>query len=323
MVYDAQHALEHPEVGGWALGALDADDAAAFEEHLRSCEQCQSEAAEFTPVAKSLALAAPAAKPPPDLLYKTLAAVRYAAMAESRPDPEPEPVPRPEFVASKPSLTSKASRWWHLHWTNPLLPVVTALGAAAVTAAAFIGAQIFQATAPAVAASFVLRPQPGQTGSATATAYDIHGGYKIQLTAKDLPKLGPGQFFECWYVGPNNRPGHPQLITGGTFSSSNGTFTMWSAADPGTFRVMQVTEEQAGAGSQQGKVILRGTAQDLTTTTDRLALLVTIGDSPAKPRAPDLQPGPGLVARAARPDSMEVDSHQAGPSAFPAAPRKQ
>jgi hypothetical protein len=34
---------------------------------------------------------------------------------------------------------------------------------------------------------------------------------------------------------------------------------MWSA-DPGTFRVMQITEEQAGAGSQQGKVILRGTA---------------------------------------------------------------
>jgi hypothetical protein len=256
MAYDVEHALEHPEAAAWALGALDADDAAAFEEHRQTCEQCQSEAAGFTPVAKSLALAVPAAKPPPDLLYKTLAAVRYAAMADSRPDPEPEP----ELVAPKPSSTSKASRWWHFHWTNPLLSVVTALGAAAVTAAAFIGAQIFQAAAPAVAASFVLRPQPGEPGSATATAYDIHGGYKIQLTTKDLPKLGPGQFFECWYAGPNNRPGHPQLITGGTFSSSNGTFTMWSAADPGTFRVMQITEEQAGAGSQQGKVILRGTA---------------------------------------------------------------
>ena len=26
MPYDAQHALEHPEVGAWVLGALDADD---------------------------------------------------------------------------------------------------------------------------------------------------------------------------------------------------------------------------------------------------------------------------------------------------------
>ena len=252
MPYDAQHALEHAEVAGWALGALDPDDAAAFEEHLQSCGQCQAEAAEFAAVTGSLALAAPAAEPPPDLEIKTLAAVRYAVMAEGQAQPEP--------TAPNPAPARKASRWWHFHWTNPLLPAVTALGAAAVTAAAFIGAQVFQAAAPAVAASFDLRAQPGQSGSATATARQIHGGYEIQLTAKDLPKLGPGEFFECWYVGPDSRPGHPDLITGGTFSSSNGTFTMWSAADPRTFRIMQITEEQAGSGSQHGIVILSGTA---------------------------------------------------------------
>jgi hypothetical protein len=36
---------------------------------------------------------------------------------------------------------------------------------------------------------------------------------------------------------------------------------MWTAADPGTFRRMEITEETAGAGSQQGRVILTGTAQ--------------------------------------------------------------
>ena len=260
MPYDAQHAIEHPEVAAWVLGALDPGDLAAFEEHLQCCEQCQAQAEEFAPVGEGLKFAAPAVNPPADLELKTVSAVQYAAMAESRSDT----APAPEAAAEpKPSLSSKAGRWWHLRWTNPLLPVVTALGAAALTAAAFIGVQLSQIAAPAVAASYVLRPQPGQTGSATATAYEIHGGYKFQLTARHLPKLGPGQFFECWYVGPNNRPERPQLITGGTFSSSNGTFTMWSAADPGTFRVMQITEEQAGAGSQQGKVILRGTAQDV------------------------------------------------------------
>ena len=83
MVYDARHALAHPEVAGWALGALDPDDMAAFEEHLRSCEQCQAQVAEFTPVAKSLAMAAPAAEPPAGLELKVVAAVQYAAMAES------------------------------------------------------------------------------------------------------------------------------------------------------------------------------------------------------------------------------------------------
>ncbi|MGO9783610.1 MAG: anti-sigma factor domain-containing protein [Streptosporangiaceae bacterium] len=261
MVYDAQHAFEHPEVAAWALGALDPGDAASFEEHLRSCEQCREQAAQFAPVARSLPLAVPAAEPPPDLEHKVLAAVRYAVMTESHRQPEPELERRPEPVAPGPA--SKASRWWHLHWTNPLLSVVTALGAAAVTAAVFVGVHIFQPTAPAAAASFNLRPQPGQTGSATATARDTAGGYEILLTAKNLPKLGSGQFFECWYAGPDNRPGHKELISGGTFASSNGSFTMWTAADPDTFKVMQITEEQAGKGSQQGKIILSGTTQNV------------------------------------------------------------
>jgi hypothetical protein len=259
MAYDVQHALEHPEVAGWALGALDPDDATAFEEHLRSCEQCQAEVAGFAPVARSLALAAPAAEPPPDLELKIVAAVRYAVMAESRTEPEPGP----QLVAPKPSSRSKASRWWHLHWTSPLLPVVTALGAAAVTAAVFIGAQIFATAAPAVAASYNLRPPPGQVGSATATVRQTGAGYEIQLTAKQLPKLAKGQFFECWYAGPNNRPGRKELISGGTFDSSNGTFTMSAAADPDTYQIMQITQEQAGEGSQHGKVILSGTAQNV------------------------------------------------------------
>jgi hypothetical protein len=108
MPYDAQHALEHPEVAAWALGALDPDDSAAFGEHLQSCQQCQEQAAEFSPVARSLTLAAPADIPPPDLLSKTLAAVRYAAMAESRTEPEPEP--RPELDSPEHASGSKASR---------------------------------------------------------------------------------------------------------------------------------------------------------------------------------------------------------------------
>ena len=83
MVYDAQHALEHPEVAGWALGSLDPDDMAVFEQHVQTCEQCRGEVAEFTSVAASLALAAPAVEPPADLEFKVVAAVQYAAMAES------------------------------------------------------------------------------------------------------------------------------------------------------------------------------------------------------------------------------------------------
>lgn len=209
-------------------------------------------------MARSLALAAPAAEPPPDLELKTLAAVQYAVTAERRT--QPGPAAQPEAAAPKPSPAAKASRWWHLHWTNPLLPVATALGGAAVTAAAFIGVQV-TATAPAVAASFSLHAQPGQTGSGTATVRYADGGSEVQLTVKDLNKLGPDQFYECWYAGPTSRPGHPDLITAGTFAGSNGTFSMWTAADPDRYKIMEITAEQPGNIGQHGKVILSGTAQ--------------------------------------------------------------
>ena len=245
MPYDLNHALEHPDVAGWVLGALDPVDAQDFEAHLGSCEACQAAVAEFEPVARALRSAAPAAEPPADLQARTAAAVQYAILAAGRPE----------------QAQGKASRWWHLHWTNRFMPLFTAVAAAAVTAAAFVGVQIFQ-SAPALAASYVLTPLPGQAGSATATSRDVAGGYEIQLTAKDLPKLGPGEFFECWYADPDSRAGHLDLITGGTFSG-NGTFTMWTAADPGTFKVMEISEEKASAGGQQGQVILRGTARSV------------------------------------------------------------
>lgn len=265
MVYDAAHALDHPETAGWALGALDPDDTASFTEHLATCPQCLDEVAEFTPVAESLAQAAPAAEPPADLELKVVAAVRYAAMAATAVSSNaafaaaPEP-PAPAQAEPKPARAAKAHRWWHLHWTNPL---VSALAAATVTAAAFLGISLFQ-TAPALAATIRLTAQPGATGSGLATARHTHGGYQISLTVRGLPIPPPGQFYECWYAGPGNRPGHPELITAGTFlvdRAGRHTLEMTSAANPAQFKIMQITLEQPGDAGQHGTVILSGTAR--------------------------------------------------------------
>jgi anti-sigma factor RsiW len=81
MPYDVQHGLDHVEVAGWVLGALDPDDARDFELHLRGCDQCQAVAAEFQPIAQALRYVMPAAEPPADLEAKTLAAVQHAILA--------------------------------------------------------------------------------------------------------------------------------------------------------------------------------------------------------------------------------------------------
>ena len=44
-------------------------------------------------------------------------------------------------------------------------------------------------------------------------------------------------------------------------AGSNGTFSMWTAADPDRYKIMQITAEQPGNAGQHGKVILSGTAQ--------------------------------------------------------------
>jgi hypothetical protein len=280
MPYDVQHALDHAEVAGWVLGALDPDDARDFEAHLLGCDQCQAAVAEFAPVAQGISRAAPAIEPPADLAAKTLAAVQHAILAgrpaktapaktapvfEAAPRAAPDKATRLEPHAGPAQLTpekakaGKASRWWHIHWSNPLLPVATALAAAAVTAAAFVAVQTLAFAAPAVGATVRLRAPHGQAaGSATVRHHD--GGWEIRLTVDHLPALRPGQFYECWYAGAGNRPGHPDLITAGTFSG-NGTFTMWSAANPAQFQTMQITAGQPGDASQQGAVLLSGTVR--------------------------------------------------------------
>lgn len=262
---DTGHALDHPEAAGWVLGALDPDDSARFEGHLATCQQCQAQVAEFSRVAESLALAAPAAEPPDDLALRVVAAVKYAALAENASTAAPAAPAPASAVKAKPKArpAARAHRWWHFHWDNPLY---AALGAAAITAAAFTGS-LFIHGSPALAASISLRSEPGYTGSGLATAQKTPAGFEISLTVTNLPAPGPGQFYECWYAGPGNRPGHPELITAGTFitgstgSTGSQTLHMWSAADPATFKIMQITLEQPGDASQHGKVILSGIAQ--------------------------------------------------------------
>lgn len=72
----------------YALGALDEDEARAFEEHLAAgCEACAAELREFQCVAADLALAAPPAEPPTQVRSRllTLVAEGEDVVEESRP----------------------------------------------------------------------------------------------------------------------------------------------------------------------------------------------------------------------------------------------
>jgi hypothetical protein len=117
--------------------------------------------------------------------------------------------------------------------------------------------------APALALDIPLHADHSGSAAGEAVIHQAADGRPIQLTVEDLKPLGPDRFYECWYAGAGNRPGHPGLTTAGTFTVGPGgsaTVQMWSAANPRTFRTMQITAEQAGDAGQHGQVIPTGTA---------------------------------------------------------------
>jgi len=225
----------HPEVAGWLLGALDSEETGEYWDHLGSCEECQAEVAGLQPVARMLATAAPAVRPPADLQARTLARVEQAARA-------------------RPARTS-ARQWWNVR----MLSVAAAVSAAAAAAVTFV----LLPAAPA-GATFLLDQVSTASGSGQAIARHTADGFAIQLTVHGLKDLGRHGFYECTYVAGNKGPGHPALLTAGTFTvGPNGSATvhMSSAADPRQFPTMEIIAERFIGFRQYRQVILRGTAR--------------------------------------------------------------
>ncbi len=103
MPFDPDRAIEHLDAAGWVFGALDPNDARAFARRLRFSRDCRALVREFEAVAEALGSPLPTAEPPADLEAKTVAAVRYAVLAASRP------------AVTEQGAEPKATRWWHLH----------------------------------------------------------------------------------------------------------------------------------------------------------------------------------------------------------------
>jgi hypothetical protein len=239
--HDPDPELAHPEAAGWVLGVLDGFDADRFGGHLHSCPDCQAAVAELGPAARLLQTAASAAAPPPGLQARTLAAVAQAAAAARQAE--------------------RRSRW--RGWNVRML----ALAAAVVIAAAVGAGLALSRSAPTKTYTVALHSQLGpaaQAASGQVIARKTGSGWSVQLTVARLADLGSGRFYECQWAGRGNRPGHPVVITAGTFivgPSGTATVQMWTAASPGTFPTVQIVAEPPAGAGQHEKIVLAGTAR--------------------------------------------------------------
>ena len=79
-----EHSLFREQLSAYALGALDADEVPALETHLRTCDSCQAELAEFRAISDGLLTALPPRPPSPELRKRLQGRLPSAQKKEQR-----------------------------------------------------------------------------------------------------------------------------------------------------------------------------------------------------------------------------------------------
>ncbi len=111
----------HDAVAAYALGALDAGEAVAFEAHLSVCHVCREELARYRETVAALAEAVPEVSPPPHVRERVLERARAAradgpaaAAAPSAPAARPAPRPRLRFALAAAAAIAAVGLfgWW-------------------------------------------------------------------------------------------------------------------------------------------------------------------------------------------------------------------
>ena len=191
----------HRLSGAWAMNALDDNESAVFEQHLRECESCAAEAAELRETAARLGAVAEYA-PPPALRARVL-----AAAAQTRQLP-PETV-----VAHVAAPVVLAERRW-LKRFGVLAAAASVLGAVALGTQAVRSnnelsrevAALRQVTAEYNQMAALM----SSPGARTVSRSMEHGGTgmavyapshnKVLFLAGGLPELPSDRSYQLWMV---------------------------------------------------------------------------------------------------------------------------
>lgn len=219
------------ELGAYALGALEHDEAQRVEAHLADCEGCRSELEQLlfassllrTPVARAFAAET---EPDPTLVEKALAGVASIRIAQTR----------------------KVRR----------LGIAAAGTSAALLAV--IGLAVTLGTRPADSFSPTGRATPLQAATGIAAAASVRlssrpWGTQVDLRTERMPALPPGAYYEVWLIRADGT-----RVAAGTFrpTSPGGRARVRLAAGIARPLVARVGVTLEGAGP--GRRVLDATA---------------------------------------------------------------
>jgi anti-sigma-K factor RskA len=235
---DIEHSGYRENIPAYALGALDAGDAAALELHLRSCEACRAELASYGRVSEGMLAALPPQEPPADLRRRLKNSI-------------PGSVPNKRAARVRPT--------WSFGQLAMGLVVLLLLGLNLVSFLQLRELQQGQAelmkqvqtdqAALSMLAYHGTLSIPIESEQASGTLLINKEENMAMLIAWDLPPLPAEQTYQAWLVQPDGirvsgavfRPEQGQAYTAGIITAPQSL---------NTFSSIGVTVEPAGGSTQ-------------------------------------------------------------------------
>lgn len=89
-------------------------------------------------------------------------------------------------------------------------------------------------------------PIAGDGGVGTLTVTRTGIGRVVELDTRDLEILPTGEYYEVWFVGPNDTPESPDRISAGTFhpdEDGRSLVRFAAAVDPTQYPIVEITAE--------------------------------------------------------------------------------
>jgi anti-sigma-K factor RskA len=241
----------HGLSGAYAVDAVDADERAAFEEHLAQCPECQAEVASLREAAAGLSPLTETPPPPGlrDAVLSGISAVRplpptapEAAAPEAAGASTPEPA-APAEPAPDATVVPLAKRLRHrTAW----------LVAAAAAVVLVLGGIVWNTTRPQPAPPLsateqVLRASDAQRyektiDGARATVVRSPSLHRAVIVADNMPPAPAGKDYQLWF----SIPGKGMVSAGLMPHSSQATLTVPLEGDASAATGVGITVEPAG-----------------------------------------------------------------------------